>query len=277
MKKDQCIIINALQFSGSSILWNIVSSHPDVLNPGRETGEILDALQRTGRLMRSERRNKPVWKECLGKLFKLHVNNLKYASLKNEDQNDKYPGQKYTAKEIKDTTVCIKSVNVDFQLNDFIARQFQKTYVIGLVRNGYAFCDGMERRGRKTQETCQLYSRFSKFILEQNESGQRFILIRFEDVLSDPFAVASEIFEFLELDPVNLEHLRLKSKRILRQDGSHKVPGDKTEGVHYWYDRQEIMSFLDGGINDVQFTSLKEESRAIFASTCGEDLEKMGY
>ena len=103
MAIDRCIIINALPRTGSNILWNAVSSHPDVSMPRRETGEIISGLGFAGRIIRSRFKDAPIAGKLIGQLLKRRCKSLKIGSINDNDHNERYPGQKYTFKELEST------------------------------------------------------------------------------------------------------------------------------------------------------------------------------
>lgn len=276
MKQNRCIIINALPRSGSNILWNIVSSHPDVSMPRRETGEIVSSL-RLANIVRSRLRDFPILGKIIGHLLKMRFHSLKVSSIQDNDHNESYPGQKYTVKELENTIVCLKSIGTDYLLNDFIASQYNTAHFIGLVRNGYAFCNGMERRGHEPSQVAKLYNQYVGFLQNQKTSCPNYMIVRFEDLVSEPFSIASQLYDFLHLNPKKLDKLRLKSKRVLSPNGDHTIRHNKHEGKHYWFDEHEIKQFLDKGVNDVQTEALSQKAKDIFTAYCGDKMEAFGY
>ena len=158
MSQDRCIIINALPRTGSNILWNIVSSHPSVSMPGKETGEIIRGLDVAGRnLVRNRFRDYPIMENLIGYILKMQFHKLKVGNINDNERYQKSSDERYSKQELEDTITCLKSIGKDYFLNDFIAKQYQTTHFIGLIRNGYSFCNGMERRGHKPREAAELY------------------------------------------------------------------------------------------------------------------------
>ena len=242
--------------------------------PGKETGEIIKRFSVAGHnLVRSRFRDLPIIKNLIGYLVKMWFYELAFGSV----DYQKYSGKHLSKQELADKIICLKSIGEDYLLNDFIAKQYQTTHFIGLIRNGYSFCNGMERRGHKTRKVAERYKQYVDFLLEQEKSCPNFILIRFEDIISAPFVIANQIYDFIQVNPVKLQKLRLKAKRILTQDGNHKTPSNRVEGEHYWFNEKKIKEFLDGKVNERQEEALSLKSREIFSEVCRESMKRIGY
>ena len=126
----------------------------------------------------------------------------------------------------------------DVELNGLLESIYDDVAHIVLVRNGYAVCNGWKRRGVHPREAGRRYRSLYNKMIASKERAKTFTLIKFEDILQGPFDVANGIFSDLELDPITLPKLRLKSKRVLKNHGSHDtVVG--IEGKKYWLGPEE--------------------------------------
>lgn len=274
--KDRAIVIAALPRGGSNILWNLIASHPSVCLPRYEVREIIGRLGVVGKLIRKGFGLSPVIGPILRARFKSVAYDLKIACLEDEDQGQAAPDRRYRQEEIEETVVCLKSLMDDVALSSFIAATYAQCHFIGLVRNGFAFCDGVVRRGGSAEDAARLYSRTVNQILSQAETCEHFDVIRFEDVLEDPFAVSEKLFRFLGLEPSTLEHLRLKAKGKRGASGDYGVGFGEVDR-HYWFDREEIVRALDPRIDKRQADCLSLSDRRTFGRIAELELARFGY
>lgn len=125
-------------------------------------------------------------------------------------------------------------------------------------------------------ETGRIYREIAREMARFADSIPRFKLIRFEDILNKPFDVAEELYEFAEVSPVATDYLRLKSKKVVDEQGEHKVShGD--EERKYWFTRETIDQILKPGIDQTQMDRLSKESVRDFEREARPALEYLGY
>ena len=100
--------------------------------------------------------------------------------------------------------------------------------------------------------------------------------VRFEDVITDPFAISERLYKFTSVKPEILSKLRFKSKKILNQDNIHKVKYGE-EARKYWFSKGETYKFLDPTINNKQIDKVSRSEFDIFNSIASEQLKSFGY
>ncbi|MFW5987138.1 MAG: hypothetical protein ACOCPU_02870 [Methanohalophilus sp.] len=100
MKNHKVIIVNGMQRGGTNIVWNLLQSHPDVVSPIKETGELIYPKLTAGRASRILR--KPM-KLMIGKKFgpiMKHIDNIffthKICTVDNPDNKFKNENEIYT-------------------------------------------------------------------------------------------------------------------------------------------------------------------------------------
>jgi Sulfotransferase family len=281
------IVLNGFRRGGTSIVWNILESHPQVSSPLSETGQIIyaDVLPwlpetPTKLIVRSVLRNRRLRKSPLGARFDREIReSLRKRRLRNlEDPETRfgYDGVPYTASEIESTVLCLKSVNWDGCLTEYFHTCYPETTFIGLMRNGYAICNGMMRRGDTAERAGKIYRRVGERMIEDERKYPRYRVVKFEDVLRDPFAAASELYRFSGLSPVHLDKLRLKSKRVLSRSGDHETRFGE-EDRRYWLDRTQIRKVLDSDVNEVQAGFLTPRERQAFEKYARPVLDHFQY
>jgi len=85
------------------------------------------------------------------------------------------------------------------------SRWFQEVFpnarFIGLVRNGYAVAEGMNRREGYSLDRCaRHWNTANKIMLDDAAHLKRFLLVHYEDITQDPGAAMRQICQFLEID-----------------------------------------------------------------------------
>jgi hypothetical protein len=279
VKNRRVIVLNGFRRGGTSIVWNLLQSHPSICGAGRETGEILfeQVFRRAPALARTVLASEAMVRSPLGFLLGTIVDRALHArKLANQGRTDTYHGAPCTAEDLESAALCLKSVDDDIPLTGFLARVYPEAAFIGLMRNGYALCNGWMRRGMSAWTAGQTYRRIGEAMIDHQRRLPRYRIIRFEDVLRDPFGMAEILFAFVQVDPVTLDKLRLKSKRVIAEDRSHAVRFG-AEGRKYWVDRTQIRDILDPSIDDKQAASLTRRDRLAFAKHAGPILERFGY
>jgi hypothetical protein len=109
-----------------------------------------------------------------------------------------------------------------------------------------------------------------------SEKLEHYKLVQFEDLLHNPFGLAEELYKFLECKPVNLQKLRLKSKKVIKKDGSHEKifgkPGNK-----YWFDKNTIKDIIKPDVNSNQIKNLNQGQMSDFNAIAKDALSFFGY
>ena len=280
MRNDKIIVINSLRRSGSNILWNIIQSHPCVCSPIIETGQVLFPIKWSHLIVRPLLRLRFLWSEfflsTVGGIIDQRFFAFKLKNLYDQYNRFKYEATIYKRTEVEDSTLCIKSVERDIFLTDFISKTYRDPYFIGLIRNGYAVCEGMVRRGRDATSAAKLYKKYTTKIIRDSEKYKRYKVVKYEDLMKDPFKEAENLFSFCELEPTKLEKLRLKVKRVVDQNGAHKSRYGEA-GEKYWFDKKEIDMVIITDQSDLQAKRLKARDRILIEQIAGDILKEIGY
>lgn len=279
MKNHRVIVVNGFRRGGTSLLWNLVQSHPSVCGPGRETGEILfdDVFRRAPALARSILTSSRMRPTPLVHLMGHVVDRALYArKMTNYGRSERYEGVPYSLHDVQAAALCLKSVDEDIALTEFFNRVYTDAAFVALMRNGYALCNGWMRRGMSAWQAGRLYRRIGQGMIERERCLSRYRIVKFEDVLRDPFGVAESIFAFIGVEPVRLPKLRLKVKKVLRDQTAHEVPFG-AEGQKYWTDATHIADVLDQHIDSRQAALLTRQDRLAFAKHAAPVLDHFGY
>ncbi len=279
---NKSIVLNGLARGGTNIVWNLIQSHPEVAAPTHEVNQMtggygrLRFIDQAFRKMADSATLATLGEYYFESKFKLNVSN---PSGRNNVIGTR-PGELYTRAQLESSVVCFKGVCSpkfwSLDDNDLIQRISHETIFVSLIRDGFSVCEGWIRRGTDPQQAARLYNRFCHDILALDKSGVRHKIIRFEDVLEDPFTVAKELHQFCELSDVPLTNIRLKVKKVLAHDGTHSV-GYGKEDEHYWFDQTTIKEIIRPNVNATQNRALSEDVRATIVAEAGEGLAAFSY
>ncbi|WP_416137159.1 sulfotransferase family protein [Halomonas sp. HK25] len=273
MLNNKIVLLVGFGRGGTNIAWNILQSHPDIVAPPFETGEIFKksvSLQLLNAV-----RNYDVYPSARKVVDKI-LFDFKMKSLVHPDNMYCYDGVPYSAEQMKGTVLCLKSVNNDIYLTDLLLKVYPELYFIGLSRNGYALANGYVRRGKSVKKTGKLYSKISKEMERYSHIIPRFKMVKFEDIVDHPFEMAEELYRFLGMDPVQVEKLRFKSKKILNSKGDHTTNFGR-ENKKYWVGRDEVEMIIDRNINKKQMGDLTDEQIKVFNQESGSAFDFFEY
>ena len=277
---EKLIIINGIQRGGTNVVWNILQSHPYMVSPISETGEVIyPSYMKTGLL----RHGKKVLRflMCIRFPLLLHyaeqrLYKAKLKTLTNKQNLYKYEDVTYSMEEVNESQLVTKSVGMDVFLTPAFCRFFVNTKVIAVVRNGLAVCEGWMRRGSSLEKAAKSYNKIMKEIIRQSESIENYMLVRFEDILKDPLQTISQLFSHVGFDFADVPKLRLKSKPILHNDGEHAVVFGKKDHKQ-WIDKTDLNSHFDFEVNSRQVKRLSAEQQTKLLNRIGTIMKRLGY
>ena len=188
----------------------------------------------------------------------------------------KYENIPYSKKEVKNSVLCLKSVHNDLFLTQFLSRIYNNIFFIGLVRNGYALCESWIRRGKTAKYGGLRYRKFCEKMIKDSKKFENYEIIKFEDIISDPFGMATKLFKLSKLEPTSLEKLRLQVKKILTREGEHKIKYGK-ERAKYWFDPKKINNLINPNINKIQIQKLSYKDKKEFEKNAKYVLQYFNY
>lgn len=281
MKDSKAVVINALSRGGSNILWNILQSHPLLCSPIRETGELItqNVVPLLWHLPADKAKQIATWRPIgivASPYIRRALHQWKLRNFQSPHNGTKYEGVPYTREEVERSILCFKSVDSDIDLNGLLESLYQDVSYVALVRNGYAVCNGWMRRGMSAKSAGKRYASLIRKMLEKQNASNKFVLVKFEEMMHDPFGIARRLFKALDLEPTELPKIRLKAKRVLSNTGEHQTRFGE-EGQKYWFGPNEISEILDTDIDRVQKENLDTTSRRAFEEHAKAVLETLGY
>jgi len=133
---------------------------------------------------------------------------------------------------------------------------FPHSYFIGVVRNGYAVCEGIMRKGKKdSTRAAKHWNKVNKILVENSSKVKNFLLLKYEDLTERPDEVADAIAEFLDIEnsaflkameqsfsfetvlgqkPMSIKNLNAESIRRLKDQDIKKIRVTASEMLDYF-------------------------------------------
>ena len=237
--------------SGTTLLANLLESHPEIDGPAREGVELTDALRRP------EIAGWPrMWSRCED-----WVNMKPEEATAERAERIKRQWSHHTS----DAGIIIEKSIANMTRLEFLAEHFQPAYFIHLVRNGYAVSEGIMRRshpldwGRtefgetyppelSAQQWQRSYERFQ----EDRHKLANVLELSYEGMTERPAETLAQISDFLDIAPFD--------PALLDQEWSFR----------------EINSSIRN-MNDKSISRLEPAEIDAIESTAGALLEQLGY
>lgn len=100
----------------------------------------------------------------------------------------------------------------------WLEKNFHNAYFVGIVRDGYCVAEGIRRKARPRGDAAkqvgsvypiemagEQWVAANQRLLEAAKSSQRFMLIKYEELIDDPVGTLQKIWTFLGLDAPHME------------------------------------------------------------------------
>ena len=287
MKPDP-IFVCGFSRGGTTILMNLIASHPEVCTVGEthqlfKGSNILDSplqiaskalfrdlpvILSTGQDFLSPRniaqrpRLGAGTRELIRRVFERSKADSGHAHL----NRYKSPTEVYQQTEIDSARMLAKNLDGAVLLTDMLREIYPNCYFVGMTRNGLAVCEGHTRRGRRAEDVGDLYARIAGKMLADANSLERYQLLRYEDLMADPVQQLRKILRGLDLDPLAVDQVRLQERKVITASGHHRLRNEATtEWDVHWLPLEALPERLDAQVNDRQIARLNEADRLAFA------------
>nr|WKN37969.1 hypothetical protein K4G66_04510 [Tunicatimonas sp. TK19036] len=279
--EQKAVILNGLARGGTNIIWNILQSHPNVVSPVYEVNQIIGTRSFLTPLKPLLVSNPiPSLAPLINRFVHRRFTSYKLKNLAIEDNRYKTENTPYSPDEVHNATLCIKGVcsanNWDIDYSDLLYQSFPQVFFIGLVRNGYAICEGWKRRGVSPKKAGKLYARYVDQLVNDQARYPDYKIIKFEDALQAPFAVAETLFGFIQETPTAIPKLRIKVKKTVNLKQKHRTHYGELNRK-YWFSQETIGEIIKPDINHLQVNGLSEQEKAIFKKEAQEALKYFSY
>ena len=290
------IFLNGMSRGGTTILMNLLGSHPDVAMVG-ETHKVfkgcshndsylrviykclfreLPVLSTTRQDFFSPRRDET--RPVLTPSLRRHIDRCLYAEqLRRHPSLNrmKSPDHEYSRDELMGARALGKNLDGAIYLSDVFSDMYPDATFVSLVRHGLAVCEGHVRRGGSAAEIGRRYAQFVSKMLDDAEQSSNHIVVRFEDILTDARRVMVACCQVAELDIWQLQDIRQQRRKTLQANGQHAASGKEWEVT--WTPLAEVSSTLDQEIDSRQIARLGSDDWLAFLREAGTVMERLGY
>lgn len=297
MLNQRPIFIVGFGRGGSSILLNILRSHPDVCSPRGETQQVFHGKPdenfhtRVTKLLRyapvaiaqrqdvfSIRSLKP--RRAFSAFSRRTIDRVlfddKCQALGQTQNLFKSEAVKYSNDEILRSRLLCKNLNGLAFLTVEFAKMYPDATFFGLVRNGFAICESHIRRwGKPAHEVGALYKAVCERMIRDAEEYPNFHLVKYEDIVSDTAQASATVFELADLDKSLVEKFRLVINK--GKGSTERTGGEATE--LQWYSWNEFAEVVTPKMNmeQVEYMSEHKEIRESFLESAGPSMKHFGY
>ncbi|WP_296802324.1 sulfotransferase [Thiolapillus sp.] len=178
--------------SGTTLLHDVIASHPEVAHLPREGQYCTDQL-----LIPSDVGLTRVW-ALQPEMF--------VPSLKNEPDAEKIKRQWCGYMSNPLLPVFLEKSIPNAARVEWLNRHFPDAHFIALIRNGYAVAEGIHRKaGQSVEVAAKQWQQSNRIMLDQLDKVERKLLLRYEDLTSKPAESLEKVMKFLGLDIARLQ------------------------------------------------------------------------
>lgn len=188
-----------------------------------------------------------------------------------------YEDVEYTREELAKCRLLTKCLNGLIFTVEMFREMYPDAVFIGLLRNGLAIAEGRQRRGYPLTQMAGDFKIIAGKMLEYEREMPNFHLMRYEDMVSDPPRFLQQLYRKVGLNLAEVPKIRVESRPITTRDGHHeRVQGDYDTQL-FWYRPDELHQLVKPDINDNQIRQLSREDIKHFMAIAGEIMERLGY
>ena len=156
--------------------------------------------------------------------------------------------------ELPIASVILEKTPANVVRAEWLQQAFPNSYFVGLVRNGYAVCEGIRRKGRKSLDrAARHWNLVNRSLVECSSRLRNYIEVRYEDLVDDPRRTTAELLSFLG---------------ITAAAGQQPLSGE----TRVRDDHVEIRDF-----NIESISRLTDSDRAMIIQNASEMLDHFGY
>jgi hypothetical protein len=298
MLNREPIFVNGFSRGGTTMLTNLLASHPDVCLIG-ETHHVFKGHSITDSLWRVINkclsRDAPIMvglgqdffsprlitpRKTLGSWAERLIDRTLFREKlrSNHPLLNRYKSSEaeYTWQEIAQSRLLCKNIDGMIYGNDAFVDMYPDGTFLGLVRNGLAVCEGHIRRGRSAEEIGWRYQILVDKMLMDSERISSYRIIRFEDLIAQPMNSLHSVYAHAGLDVSRLSEIRMQVRRVMDADGNHRLNG-KSEWDVVWLQPRDLANYFQSDVDGNQIRHLSQADRDKFLMKAGPAMERLGY
>lgn len=298
MENENPIFVTGFSRGGTTILMNLLASHPEVCTVGEihqvfKGSNVLDSAWQI--LTKAITRDLPLmlasgqdwisprnWapRTPISARTQRFIRRVLRRAKINSDHEYlncyKAPEIRYTDGERNAARLLGKNLDGLALLSDTMVQMYPEAEVVGLIRNGFAVCEGHVQRGRSAADVGRLYRTVVEKMLSDQKRAPNYHIVKFDELVRNPIAHLKALCVRLGLNPFRLRHVRVQQRKFINASGERELVGDK-EWALRWMELDELSEFLDPQVDARQIGKLSHGDREAFLSEAGDVMERLGY
>jgi len=288
------IFVNGFQRGGTTLLMNLLASHPGVCRPDGETHEVLygrpsEPIKKWVKRFFSlpvviTTRQLILWPKHLNERnaiprFAMHYIDwqLYWSKLTAPVNRSRNGCAARSLRDIARARLLCKNVNGVVLGTDLFRAMYPDATFVALVRNGLALCEAFVRRGWTAVDFAIMYERVCQKIIRDAERVDNYHVVRFEDMMRAPTAFIQEVYALASLDVGAVKRFRLRAKPSMDSGGVRKTTFGGADGEVRGFGLDEIEGVLRKDVNENQIARLAEQDRQTFLKHAGRSMATFGY
>lgn len=298
MQNKEPIFIHGFARGGSNIIMNLLLSHPGVCLSNGETDKVFKGTKWDSTWSIAKKRLFYDFPICLltgQNLFsqtnlqrrkhvpdylKTYIDLILYRGryIAMVDTHNRYRSEniEYREEELKDCRLLTKGLGGIAFTVDMFSEMYSDATFLGLVRNGFALCEGFVRRGFDPKDVGYMYNTVARQIIKSAAERTNYHLYYYEDMVENPLEFMKKIYTAARLDSDEVKKIRLQSKGIMQSDGKRVHLKGRDREV-FWHEKADLHNFIKNDVNQNQILQLKKKDRDKFLSVAGGVMEELGY
>lgn len=292
------IFIHGFARGGSNIIMNLLLSNPGICLSNGETDKVFKGTKWDSTWGTAKKRLFYDYPICLltgQNLFsqtnlqrrkhipdylKTYIDQILYRGryIAMVDTHNRYKSEniEYTKEELKDCRLLTKGLGGIVFTVDMFGEMYSDATFLGLVRNGFALCEGFVRRGFDPKDVGDMYKTVATHIIKSAAERVNYHLYYYEDMVENPLEFMEKIYTATGLDSGEINKVRLQSKGIMQADGKRVHLKGRDREV-FWHEKANLHKFIKNNINQNQIQQLKQKDKDKFLSVAGGVMEELGY
>jgi hypothetical protein len=298
MRNDSPIFVNGFSRGGSTILTNLLASHPEVCLIG-ETHHAFKGHSITDSFWSVIRKclynDAPILagqcqdffsprlitpRKPLSRWAKSRVDHILHSEKSRSKHPTlsqfKSPDVEYARDEIESSRLLGMNIDGIVFANDAFVDMYPEATFFGVVRNGLAVCEGHVRRGHSPEDVGKRYQLLVDKMCDDANQLARYELLRFEDILNQPIETLNRVYLHAGLDITKVGKIRVHARRVMDAHGNHRLIGEN-EWELTWIEQYQLERFLQRNVDENQARMLSYPDRNVFLRHAGDAMERLGY
>ena len=238
---DQWVFVVGCYNSGTTLLHNVLASHPDIASLPKEGQYCTDQLQVPADigLARSWALKPEIF--CLG------------TRSDNPPDAERIKRQWSSMMMPRECKTYIEKSIPNAARIPWLENNFENARFVGIVRNGYAVTEGIMRKGGRTvEQAAEQWAESNRIMLRDLDSASSSYLLTYEEFTQNPEELLTKVFEFLGLPSIKIS------------------PGQKLWQIHGL--KSEIRN-----MNGKSLERLNDEEKAVVKRMGQPLLSRFGY